>query len=204
MPIQLNDVEARVLGSLVEKSLTTPDLYPLTYNSIIAACNQKTSREPVMELDHDAAGAGLHSLLEKNLAERVNEAGARVPKFRHRIEDLVGGFDPKVVGVVCVLLLRGPQTPGELKSRTERLCKFESTAEVESLLQDLAARPEPLVAKLPRQPGQKETRYRHLFSGEAPAPAASQAAVAVQPDRLAELEKRVAALEARLAALDPA
>jgi uncharacterized protein YceH (UPF0502 family) len=219
--LQLDEIEARVLGSLVEKSLTTPDLYPLTYNSLLAACNQKTSREPVMSLTEETAGPAVHSLIEKKLVYRVHEPGSRVPKFGQTIENLVASSDPKVIGVVCVLLLRGPQTPGELKSRTERLCRFESTAEVESLLQDLAARPEPLVAKLPRQAGQKESRYRHLFSaasgsdipshgpsaaasGDALAPGAGapKPAAAPAPDRVAALEKRVAELETRLAALE--
>jgi uncharacterized protein len=203
---QLTEIEARVLGCLVEKSLTTPELYPLTMNSLVNACNQKTSRDPVMTLDEETAGKGLFSLLHQNFAERVTEPGSRVPKFRHKIENLLGGSDPKLVGAVCVLLLRGPQTPGEIKGRTDRLCKFESTAEVEALLQDLASRADgPMVAKLARQPGQKETRYRHLFSGAAPehAPAAPDAAPAApaEGDRLAALEKRVAALEALVASL---
>jgi len=199
MATQLNDVEARILGSLIEKSLTTPEQYPLSYNSLIAACNQKTSREPVMELDEAAVGAGLHSLAQAELVERVHEPGSRVPKFRHCAQNLLKNAEPKTTGVVCALLLRGPQTPGELKARTERLCVFESTAELESLLEELGSGPEPFIAKLPRQPGKKEARYRQLFSGgPAPAPAVS---VPAAPDRLAELEKRVAALEARLQTL---
>jgi hypothetical protein len=198
MVLTLNDVEARILGALVEKSLTTPDLYPLSLNGLVNACNQKTSRDPVMNLDEAAAGQGLHSLLEKSLAGRIHEPGSRVPKFLHHIEMLLTGADAKTIATICVLLLRGPQTPGELKTRTDRLCEFTSSAEVDSLLQDLAARPEPWVAKLPRQPGQKEVRYRHLFSG-APAEAAAAPAeavpVPVQADRLSALEKRVEALE---------
>jgi hypothetical protein len=199
--IQLTEIEARALGALVEKSLTTPDLYPLTLNSLLNACNQKSSREPVMNLNEEAVRLELFSLLSKGLAERVHEAGSRVPKFKHSMENLVGSADPKLVGTVCVLLLRGPQTPGELKSRTDRLCVFASTAEVESLLQDLCARPEPFVAKLPRQPGQKESRYRHLFcSSDVPAPAAVEPE-APPPDRLSLLEQRVAKLEGELKAL---
>lgn len=204
MLMELNEIEARVLGSLVEKSLTTPDLYPLTLNSLVLACNQKTSRDPVMTLDEAAVGAGLHALIEKSLAGRLHEPGSRVPKFMHHIELLLSGADDKITAVICVLLLRGPQTPGELKTRTDRLCRFESAAEVDSLLQDLAARPEPWVVRLPRQPGQKEVRYRHLFSG-APSPVAATAPIAapaaaapapVPEDRLTLLEKRVEALEA--------
>lgn len=205
----LTDVEARILGSLVEKSLTTPEAYPLTYNSLLAACSQKTSREPVMELDEAAAGPHVHTLLEKGLIERLTETGARVPKFRHRIDKLLASEDPKLTGLITVLLLRGAQTPGELKTRAERLCKFESTAEVEALLQDLAGRLEPLVAKLPRAAGQKESRYRQLFTAGPTAPVTASPgdpAVAfphpVGGDRVSELEKRLASLEDRVKALE--
>jgi len=197
----LNEIEARVLGALVEKSLTTPDQYPLSLNSLVAACNQKTSRDPVMELAEAVVGQGLHALIDKHLAGRLHEPGARVPKFMHHVEMLLSDADDKAVAAVCVLLLRGPQTPGELKTRAERLCRFESTAEVESLLQRMAARAEPWVTKLPRQPGQKESRYRHLFSGEAAPPAVSAPAPAALPaadERLSALEARVEALEAEV------
>ena len=211
MIVELNEVQARVLGSLVEKSLTTPDQYPLSMNSLVLACNQKTSRDPVMSLDEAAVGAGVHFLLEKSLAGRLHEAGSRVPKFMHHIEMLLSGADDKTIAVVCILLLRGPQTAGELKTRTDRMCSFASSAEVESLLQDLSNRPEPWVAKLPRAAGQKEVRYRHLFSA-APAPgdpqASASAASAAAPspaaeERLAQLEKRVEALEALVKTLMP-
>lgn len=206
MPIQLDEVEARVLGSLAEKALTVREQYPLTFNSLLSACNQKSSRDPVMNLDLDAMGRAVQSLIDKGLAERVQAPGDRVPKFRHRISALLGTDDPKVTGMFIVLLLRGPQTPGEIKGRTERLCQFAGTAEVEGLLQELAARPDPMVARLPRQSGQKETRFSHLFSaapaaaGET-APAAAPVQAPVQPDRLEALEARVAALEAEVAAL---
>ena len=211
MIIELNEVQARVLGALVEKSLTTPDQYPLSLHSLTAACNQKTSRDPVMSLDEAAVGQGLHFLLEKSLAGRLHEPGSRVPKFMHHIEMLLTGADAKTIGTICVLLLRGPQPPGEIKTRTDRLCEFSSTAEVESLLQDMTLRPEPWVLKLPRQPGQKEVRYRHLFSAGASASVAtpelaapvSAAAAAVPVDRLAQLEKRVEALEALVRGLAP-
>lgn len=208
MIVELNDVQARVLGSLVEKSLTTPDQYPLSMNSLVLACNQKTSRDPVMTLDEASVGAALHFLLEKSLAGRLHEAGSRVPKFMHHIEMLLSGTDEKTTAVICVLLLRGPQTAGELKTRTERMCRFASSAEVESLLQDLSNRPEPWVAKLPRAAGQKEVRYRHLFSaapapGSAPTPDAATPAPAAD-DRLAQLEKRVEALETLVKTFAPA
>lgn len=204
MPIQLDDVEARVLGSLVEKALTTPEQYPLSFNALQNACNQKSSREPVMELDPDALGKGVQSLVDKGLVERVH--GSRALRFRHHIEKLLEGATPKEIGALTVLLLRGPQTAGEIKTRSERLYAFESTAEVEALLQDLSARPGgPFVARLARQPGQKEARYRHLFSPEA-ASSEPQAAAPQPPpaDRLALLEKRVETLEARLQALETA
>ena len=213
MMIELNEAQARVLGALVEKSLTTPDQYPLSLNSLILACNQKTSREPVMNLDEATVGQALHFLLEKSLAGRIHEAGSRVPKFMHHIEMLLTGADQKIIATMCVLLLRGAQTPGEIKTRTDRLCEFASTAEVESLLQDLTLRAEPWVLKLPRQAGQKEVRYRHLFSGapapgSTPAPAASAAAPIAAPaaaaiDRVALLEKRVEALETLVRGLVP-
>jgi hypothetical protein len=216
MMIELNEVQARVLGALVEKSLTTPDQYPLSLNSLILACNQKTSREPVMALDEATVGQALHFLLEKSLAGRIHEPGSRVPKFMHHIEMLLTGADQKIIATICVLLLRGAQTPGEIKTRTDRLCEFSGTAEVESLLQDLTLRAEPWVLKLPRQAGQKEVRYRHLFSAapepaSMPAPAAAYASpvvaapapVAAGVDRLAQLEKRVEALEALVKNLAP-
>ena len=201
MPIKLNDVEARLLGALIEKSLTTPEQYPLTYNSLLLACNQKTSRDPVMSLTEETAGEALHALIERGLIERLHEPGSRVPKFCHGLETFLPGADAKTIGVACVLLLRGPQTAGELKTRTERLCEFAGASEVESLLQDLSSRPEPLVAKLPRQPGHKESRYRHLFSDEAALPMTAAVAAAA-PDRTARLEKRVEELEARCRALE--
>ncbi len=196
MPTLLTDVEARILGALVEKSLTTPEQYPLSMNALLNACNQKTSRDPVMELGEAALGKGLFTVLEKGFADRVTVTGTRVPKFMHRIDRLLGSADEKLTGAICVLLLRGAQTPGELKTRTDRLCKFAGTAEVDALLQDLAGRPEPMVAKLPRQPGQKESRYQHLFCGAAPSAVAAGPAPTVADDRLAQLEKRVEALEA--------
>jgi len=204
MITQLDAAEARALGSLVEKSLTTREQYPLTFNSLLLACNQKSSRDPVMTLDVDSLGRAVQSLVEKGLLQRQQIPGERVPKFRHDIGSLLGSEDPKVIGLMTVLLLRGPQTPGELKTRTERLCEFTGTAEVEGLLQQLCAAAEPQVARLPRQPGQKEQRYYHLFSGAAaPAVAAPAAAVVPpQPDKLAALEARVEALEALVKDLD--
>lgn len=209
MITELNDIEARVLGSLVEKSLTTPESYPLSLNSLVAACNQKTSRDPVMALEEPVVAQALHSLIERSLAGRIHEPGSRVPKFMHHAEILLDGADAKTIATICVLLLRGPQTAGEIKTRTDRLCEFASTAEVESLLQDMSLRAEPWVVKLPRQAGQKESRWRQLFTAGAPAPAPSTVQPAAVPavpavDRVAELEKRVAALEEAVRRLTPA
>ena len=205
MLIDLNAIEARVLGSLVEKSLTTREQYPLTFNSLLNACNQKSSREPVMTLDTDAMGKAVQSLVEKGLLERQQIPGERVPKFRHNIGKLLNTDEAKITGVITVLLLRGPQTPGEIKGRTDRLCEFTGTAEVDALLQELAGRSEePLVARLPRQPGQKEQRYYHLFSGAAAPVAASAAPAAAMPaagDRLHQLEQRVETLEVLVKAI---
>lgn len=207
MLIELDAAEARVLGSLVEKSLTTREQYPLTFNSLLNACNQKSSREPVMNLDTETMGRAVQKLVEKGLVERLQAPGERVPKFSHDIGKLLGSDEPRLIGIFTVLLLRGPQTPGEIKGRTERLCQFASTAEVEGLMQELCAKPEPMAARLPRGAGQKEARYAHLFSGPPAAqPEAAPAAVhaaAAQPgdDRLAQLEKRLAELEAAVKAI---
>jgi uncharacterized protein len=211
MPIPLNAHEARVLGSLIEKSLTTPDLYPMTLNGLANACNQKSSRDPVTDLDEATIARTISSLRDKDLVFLKSESGNRAPKFGHRVENLLKGGSAKEIGAVCVLLLRGPQTPGEIKTRTERLCQFESTADVEMTLNDLAARPEgAYVARLARQPGQKETRFMHLFSGDAPpvgepAPASAPAVSSMpsqtpasENDRLARLEQRVESLERTL------
>lgn len=201
MPIQLDAAEARILGSLVEKALATPEQYPLTFHALTAACNQKTSREPVMELGPDAVGRAVQKLIDKGLAERANRAGERVPKFIHRVENLLGGEKPSEVAALCVLLLRGPQTPGEIKTRAERLFRFAGTADVEALLQELCARPDdPWLARLPRQPGQKEARYQHLFSGF-PAAEGAAPAPSAPTDRLSLLEGRIAALESAVAEL---
>ncbi|MFA6003850.1 MAG: YceH family protein [Elusimicrobiota bacterium] len=203
---QLTAVEARILGALVEKSLTTPELYPLSLNSLVNACNQKSSRDPVMSLGHAEVEKALVSLIDRKFAARIHEPGARAAKYSHHIEVLLCSEDPKAIGVMCVLLLRGAQTLGEIKSRTERLCQFASTAEVDALLQELANRVDgAIVARAPRQPGQKEARFQQLFTGAAPVPApAPEPPVAVMSkpvpeiDRVSQLEERVKALEAEL------
>ncbi|MEK6544392.1 MAG: YceH family protein [Elusimicrobiota bacterium] len=204
--MKLNAIELRILGSLVEKSFTTPELYPLTMNSLINACNQKSSRDPVMDLDADTAARGVHTLIEKGLIEREYSVGNRVPKFKHHIEKLIGSEDIKMTAVACVLILRGPQTPGEIKTRIDRMCTFASSAEVDGFLQDLSARGEQAwVMRSPRQSGQKEVRYQHLFADDAPVAAVAPVVIPANDhaptDRVALLEKRVAALEAEVRSL---
>jgi uncharacterized protein YceH (UPF0502 family) len=166
----LTAIETRVLGSLIEKDITTPDYYPLSLNALVNACNQKNNRDPVMTLDESAVRDALATLQEKRLAGPASGADSRVTKFEHRLQE-VFNFDRREIAVVCVLLLRGPQTPGELRSRTDRMYHFEALEDVVATLDRLALREPSLARVLPRQPGTKESRYSHLFSGEPPASA---------------------------------
>jgi uncharacterized protein YceH (UPF0502 family) len=161
----LNEVETRVLGALVDKDITTPDYYPLSLNALINACNQKNNREPVMSLDEDAVRRALDGLHAQNLAGPAGGADSRVTKYEHRLQE-VFNFNRAETAIVCVLLLRGPQTPGELRGRAERMHRFEALDEVQSTLQRLMQREPPIAKALPRQPGTKETRYMHLLSGD--------------------------------------
>src|SRR5579864_4687731 len=149
---QLTETEVRVLGSLIEKDITTPDYYPLSLNALVNACNQKNNRDPVMTLDEDSVRTALGSLQEKRLAGPAGGADSRVTKYEHRMQE-VFNFDRREIAIICVLLLRGPQTPGELRGRTERMYKFGDLDEVQSSLQRLSEREPPLVKMLPRQPG---------------------------------------------------
>jgi hypothetical protein len=167
MQLVLTEIETRVLGSLIEKDITTPDYYPLSLNALVNACNQKNNRDPVMTLDESTVRDALASLQEKRMAGPASGADSRVTKFEHRLQE-VFNFDRREIAIVCVLLLRGPQTPGELRSRTDRMYHFEALDDVISTLDRLAHRDPPLAAILPRQPGTKESRYTHLFSGEPP------------------------------------
>jgi uncharacterized protein len=162
---KLDEVEVRVLGALLEKERTTPEYYPLSLNALINACNQKSNREPVMALDESAVRDALDSLTEKNLVGHASSADSRVPKYTHHLQE-VFNFDRRESAVLCVLMLRGPQTPGELRGRTERMYKFDDLSVVESALHRLMEREPPLVMKLARQPGTKESRYAHLLAGE--------------------------------------
>jgi uncharacterized protein YceH (UPF0502 family) len=192
MPTSLEPVEARALGSLIEKSYTTPDQYPLSFNALLGACNQKTSREPVMSVTPDELAAALSSLQEKGLA--AVRHGSRVPKYSHYGEHLGAGDSPEVLGTIALLLLRGPQTAAEIRVRTERIAKLEKSEDAAALLEKLANDPDgPFVARGSRG------KYHHLFSDGAPASAAAPVpAPAGSTDRISELEKRVATLEKRL------
>ena len=197
--MKLTEIETRVLGSLIEKDITTPDYYPLSLNALVNACNQKNNRDPVMTLDEAAVRDALATLQEKRMAGPVSGADSRVTKFEHRLQE-VFNFDRREIAIVCVLLLRGPQTPGELRSRTDRMCRFEALDDIVSTLDRLAQRQPPLARVLPRQPGTKESRYTHLFSGEPPeadvarTPSPAYAGSGVTPDRLKTLEEEVARL----------
>ena len=201
----LSEIETRVLGALIEKDITTPDYYPLSLNALVNACNQKNNREPVMALDESAVRDALASLQEKRLAGPASGADSRVTKFEHRLQE-VFNFDRREIAIVCVLLLRGPQTPGELRSRTERMYHFEALEDVVSTLDRLAQRQPSLARILPRQPGTKESRYAHLFSGEPPAEdvyvaraySSATAGGNSTSERLATLEEEVSSLRQEL------
>jgi uncharacterized protein YceH (UPF0502 family) len=165
MDIFLTPVEARVLGALIEKHITTPDYYPLSLNALVNACNQKNNREPVMSLEENTVRDALYSLQEKRLAGPAGGADSRVTKYEHRSGE-VFNFTRAETAIMDVLMLRGPQTPGELRGRTERMHRFEELSDVQATLQRLMQRTPPLVKMLPRQPGTKEARYAHLLSGD--------------------------------------
>jgi len=212
---QLNDIEARVLGALIEKEITTPEYYPLSLNALVNACNQKSNREPVMNLDEDAVRGALRSLSDQFMARSAG-GDSRVAKYEHRVNELFN-FHRHEIAVLCVLLLRGPQTLGELRARTERLYAFEDLDSVHSAINLLMKREPPLVAVLPRQPGTKESRYMHLLSGSLADSAASTTGTAqrehytaatpqresdsARSARITSLESEVAALRQELADL---
>jgi uncharacterized protein YceH (UPF0502 family) len=191
----LSDVEARVLGALIEKDITTPDYYPMSLNALVNACNQKNNRDPVMALGEDAVRAALESLQRQRLAGPASGADGRVTKYEHRLQE-VYNFDRREIAIVCVLLLRGAQTPGELRGRTERMYRFEELEDVLATIEKLSQREPALVAVLPRQPGTKESRYMHLFCGDAPVGEvmAAHTTVASGGDRVGLLENEVAEL----------
>lgn len=207
MTIELTPNEARVIGCLLEKEITTPEQYPLSLNALTNACNQKSNREPVLDLDETTVQQTLDQLVRKYLVSEESGYGSRVAKYRHRFCNTEYGtlkFNPQELGIVCELLLRGPQTPGELRSRANRLCALKDVAEVETALDALARRADgPFVVRLPREPGKRESRYAQLFGGEVqessededPAPSGAESS------RLDQLEARVSRLEATIAEL---
>lgn len=209
MELVLGPLEARVIGCLIEKEICTPDQYPLSLNALVNACNQKSNREPVLELSELDIRAVIDELVRRRLV--VNTAGfnARVPRYQHRFCNTEFGelkFDAQELGILCELLLRGPQTPGELRSRTNRLCNFDDVTQVEAVLTRLAEQG-PYVVRLSREPGKRESRYAHLFGGEIDVQALAEAMptggyASPAADRLSQLEQEVDTLKSRLAALE--
>lgn len=210
MTPELSATEVRVLGALVEKETTTPEYYPLSVNGLINACNQKSNRDPVMSLDEEAVRKALRSLTDQAMARSAG-GDSRVAKFEHRLNELYN-FHRHEMAVLCVLMLRGPQTPGELRTRSERMYAFEDLDAVHAALNLLQRREPPLVKVLPRQPGTKESRYMHLLSGDA-APTESTASQnedadessgqnsGVKADRISDLEEEVNNLRRELETL---
>jgi uncharacterized protein YceH (UPF0502 family) len=201
----LNDIEVRILGSLVEKQVTTPEYYPLTLNALTLACNQKNNRNPVTALTEDTVAQALESLREKNLAYVFYGSTSRVPKYKHVMTEVLH-LNPAELAVLCVLMLRGSQTVGEIRGSAARLHEFSGLEEVEDALNLLISRePDPLVTRLARQPGQKEARFAHLLSGEVSSEATSQtepsreiAPRSSQADRVSKLEGEVETLKAEV------
>lgn len=204
MDMKLSQLEARIIGCLLEKESTTPDQYPLTLNALTTACNQKSNRDPVMSLSDAEVLDAAQALIASRLVTDESAFGSRVSKFQHRFCNTEFGnlkLTKQEVAVTCVLLLRGPQTPGEIRTRTNRLCSFTDVSEVESVLQGMANREDGgLVVRLPREPGKRESRFAHLFSGEvdvsAPTVAlASEPSSQVDNTRLEKLEQEVSDLK---------
>lgn len=212
MDIELNAVEARIVGCLLEKERTTPEQYPLSLNALTNACNQKSSRDPVMDLDEATVQAALDALLKQGLVMNKSGFGSRVTKYQHRFCNTEFGtlkLSDAEVAVLCVLLLRGAQTPGELRTRTERLHRFGDVGEVEATLEHLARRDDgPFVVRLTREPGRREARYAHRFGGEVQVEdaqvaqaAAGDADTAAMPERIERLELALEALRRDVEAL---
>jgi uncharacterized protein YceH (UPF0502 family) len=212
MNIEFSANEARVIGCLLEKEITTPDQYPLSLNALTNACNQKTNREPVLELSEAVVQQAVDSLMKKYLvSDKSAGYGGRVTKYKHRFCNTEFGslkFPAQELGIICVLLLRGPQTPGELRGRTNRLCEFADADQVEATLKNLMAREDgPFIARLPRAAGARESRYAHLFSGSiesAPEPeiiAAGSSGATALGERVSRLEEMMDQMRAQLDAL---
>ena len=208
MDVLLTSVEARVLGSLIEKEITTPDYYPLSLNALVNACNQKSNREPAMSLDEDSVKAAIRSLNDQGLAGAADTMDSRVTKYEHRLQEAFN-FDRRETAMLCELFLRGPQTPGELRAHCERMHKFDDLNEIQLTLQRLMKREPALVKLLARQPGTKEARYAHLFSGDVepqgsegravePATRSGTAAEESLPQKVNRLESELAVLREEL------
>ncbi|MEI8598500.1 YceH family protein [Vibrio natriegens] len=206
MKVELTAIEARVIGCLIEKEVTTPDLYPLSLNALTNACNQKSNREPVMSLSESDVLDAVDALIERRLVSDESAFNSRVSKYQHRFCNTEFG-DLKLTeqekGIVCCMLLRGAQTPGEIRTRTNRLTTFRDVKEVENVLEHLASEEKgPLVVKLPREAGKRESRYMHLFCGEVDVSAIeTTATVSPSSDRVSQLEQEVAMLREELDAL---
>jgi hypothetical protein len=206
MEFALNPIEVRVLGCLIEKELATPEYYPLTLNALTNACNQKSNRDPVMALEEADVVRALDSLRFQRLAHQSAE-GVRAAKYCHNLDGLLR-LEPQELAILAELLLRGPQTVGELRGRAERMAAIADLAAAETVLNDLVEREPPLVVLLPRQPGRKEQRYAHLFAGtpepseeHSPPPEPARTRVLAENERLAALEAEVATLRSELAAM---
>jgi len=206
MPEQINEIEARVLGSLIEKQLTTPEYYPQTLNALVNACNQKNNREPVVAYTETIVTKALDDLRDRNLVYVFYGSTSRVPKYKHMVPS-VYELEPSETAVMDVMLLRGPQTLGELRTRTERLYDFANLGEIQETLDGLMRRDDPLVVKLPVQPGQKEARFAHLLSGAidvealAAAHASRPSRGAAENERMEKLEEEIASLRSEVATL---
>ena len=219
MHIELTAPEARVIGCLIEKQIATPEQYPLSLNALTNACNQKSNRDPVLALDDNAVQAVVDALIKKHQVSEQTGYGSRVPKYEHRFCNTSYGqlkLSAQELAVICELFLRGPQTPGELRSRASRLCSFSDVSEVDGVLTALQQREDgPFVVRLPREPGRRESRFAHLFCGEVAGVAGSESEGESLPARTAEgedsipeyllrieLKERIERMEARVAALE--
>ena len=199
----LDDAELRVLGSLMEKSRTTPDYYPMTINSLTAACNQKTSRNPVVQFNEETVVLALNTLKRRGLVSTATGGTDRVVKYKHNFA-IVYPVIPSQVALICLLILRGPQTPGELNTNSGRLYEFESIEEVQEMLENLASGDIPFIKQLPRRPGQKEVRYIHLLGGSTDWAEEDQSSSEPVKRSSGELEARITKLETELAELKEA
>src|SRR5579863_7760022 len=209
MNIELSPIEARIIGCLIEKQITTPDQYPLSLNALVNACNQKSNRDPVMSTDEAMVQTTLDHLMRKHLVIEKSGFGSRVPKYQHRFCNTEFGplkFTPQELAIVCELLIRGPQTPGELRTRAARMAPFSDVAQVETALESLGSRADgPFIVRLPREPGRRDSRYAHLFSGAVTIPALAEESIsepsmasAPTPSRLERLEEEVRQLKEEL------